>query len=80
MVYDAMVVAQQRKQLLFLDEGTGDIAFRYEYNGSKFHLGYMTGLKHTILRELLDFTQQGTPLELQYSFRGTKNTTGLQLG
>eukprot|EP00751_Fragilariopsis_kerguelensis_P017946 CAMPEP_0170849640 /NCGR_PEP_ID=MMETSP0734-20130129/10135_1 /TAXON_ID=186038 /ORGANISM="Fragilariopsis kerguelensis, Strain L26-C5" /LENGTH=371 /DNA_ID=CAMNT_0011219361 /DNA_START=19 /DNA_END=1134 /DNA_ORIENTATION=+ len=73
-VHDAMVVAQQRKQTLFMDDGTGDIEFSYNYNGVDLQLGYNADSKHTILRDLFDLTEKGNPLELKYSYGGNKNT------
>jgi len=77
-VHDAMVVAQQRTPVLFVDDGTADITFCYSYNGIELPLGYMADSKHTILRDLFDLTTQGTPLELKYSSSGNEKTS-LQL-
>jgi len=74
-VHDAMVVAQQRTPVLFVDDGTADITFRYSYNGIELQLGYMADSKHTILRDLFDLTTQGTPLELKYSSSGNEKNS-----
>jgi len=79
-VHDAMVVAQQRKEFLFMDDGSGDIEFWYNYNDIDLPLHYRTDSKETVLRDLFSLVQEGKPLELWYKYTaGLEENTVLDL-
>ena len=73
-VYDAMVKAQQKEPLLFMDDGTGDIQFSYTVDGFNLPLSYMKDSKDTTLLDLFSSTNEGKPFELSYTYDGRPNT------
>ena len=65
-VFDAMVIAQQKRKDIFVHDGSNQVSFKYKIGDDVFPLQFPADAKDTILKDLFSLEGVGNTIELEY--------------